>query len=624
MKINMIGLKEIVGVIDTNENDTLKTIYRQLGKKKAPKAIQVGGALGPLYKDYDINQTIDSLEEQFYEPYIAFLEDFCPVDYMRFMCRFLMRELNIVNDSLKKVYGIILKMTENKSSHTDYKILKMLLDENPISLGEKLLFKNIKTIIEYFDVEIVEHINAHCRLGVCRGLIHAQCINACPAQIHIPGFVALMKDKKYEEAYMLMRQENPLSGVCGSICARPCEDRCRRGEITGTVGVRALQRFISSEALEKWRYKDTCLDSNGKHIGIIGGGPSGLTAAYYLKRTGYDVTIYEKHFEAGGMLSFGVPKYRLPQKAIQEEINTIEKLGITILTNTEVGKDITFDEIKYKHCAVLLATGTPNGRTMAVSHELVMSGIDFLKSVHLNQLMTYGKNILVVGGGDVAMDCARTARRLKSDVTVMSLETFDRMPASLEEKEQSIEEGVVFKSGYGISSIDNQSIKLNKCLEVLDDANKFKPIFEASNEVLTGIDMIVYAIGQDRDLTYYNRDITKLSYQLEKDVFSCGDVIRPTIVIDAIAQGKHVAELIDKSLGGNGLHIGGKIKLPEKVLNIRTFDFDLREINTLDKDKRLESFDQVNQNYTVEDAIYEADRCMRCDRNSTASLLLGR
>ena len=625
MKIKIIGPLTIQGDVEVTLDETLKSLYKRLGGQKIPHLIQVGGALGLLLKDYDINSRIGDLKKEFYEPSIAFLDEFCPVDYMRFMSRFVLRELNIVNEFTLKIYDLVNGMTEHKTTTTDYKYLKILLKDIPETLGEKLLLKNLSKMIEFYEEDILEHLNGNCKLGICRGLIDAQCINACPAHIHIPGFVALMKDGKYEEAYALMRQENPLSGVCGSICARPCEIRCRRGEITGTVGVRALQRFITSEALEHWKYKETCLESNDKNIGIIGGGPSGLTAAYYLKRTGYDVTIYEKHTEAGGMLSYGVPKYRLPQHDIQEEVKTIESLGITIKTNTEVGKDISFETIKGNHDAVLLATGTQVGRKMAVEHDHVLSGIDFLKGIHLNQLKDYGSNILVIGGGDVAMDCARTAIRLDSQVTVMSLESFEEMPASQEEKIQAVEEGVKFKCGFGISEVKHHNIHLHKCTEVLDDAKKFKPQFETSEEMLSDIDMIVFAIGQSKDLDYVTEDYRTINgMSLGDQVFACGDMIRPTIVIDAIAQGKTVAALIDGSLGGSGLYYGDEIEIPEKVLNIRTFDYDLREIKTLEKDDRVHSFNQVNLNYSLEDAVYEADRCMRCDRNSKTSLLLGR
>ncbi len=614
MKLNIITNEKVI--LEVSGLESIKEIAASVNVK--PRLFQVGGALGGLYRDYDSLKILNDFD--MYEDSLIFLTDFCPIDYARFMCRFVIRELNIINDTIRKVHDAVEGLTRHKTTDLEFKFLKLLLEEKTSSLGETLLYKNIKQLIEWYEPEFINHIDGYCKQGICRGLIQAQCINACPAHIHIPGFVALMKDEDYAAAYQLMRQENPLSSVCGSVCARPCEIRCRRGEITGTVGVRALQRFISSEALKEWKPEEKCLPDNKQSIAIVGGGPAGLTAAYYLRRTGYAVTIYERHFEAGGMLSFGVPKYRLPSEQIREEIKTIESLGVKIITNYEVDKN-KFETLKLENDAVLIATGTPIGHTLNIDHQNVLAGIDFLKSVHLEKMTDVGKKVLVVGGGDVALDCARTAKRLNAEVIVMSLESYDEMRASEEEKIQSVEEDVTFKSGFSIDYVEGQTIYLKSCKSVLDEAFNFKPIYEKSDEKLMDIDTVIFAIGQRRDIDFID---IKTSYNIDDHVFVAGDVIKPTIVIDAIAQGKTVAHLIDQSLVKKGLYVGDKIEIPEKVLNIRTFDDDLKEVRTTDKEKRVLSFDQVNQNYSVDEAKYEASRCMRCDRNSTASLLLGR
>ncbi len=617
MKLKIYYKKE-VAEIDVLKDISLKEVFYNHFSGPRPKVIQVGGPLGKLYRGIDIRMPLNTLN--FYEDSILFLDEFCPVDYARFMIRFLMRELNIVNIALKDIYNLIDGFTRGEGDDLSLDMLDLMLKKPVRSKGETLLYKNLKQLMENYSKDFHEHINGHCQYGICRGLIKAQCINACPAKIHIPGFVALMKEDRYVDAYKLMRQENPLSSICGSVCARPCEDRCRRGEITGTVGVRALQRFISAKALESWP-KETCLDDKGHSVAIVGGGPSGLTASYFLKRSGYSVTIFEKNSEAGGMLSFGVPKYRLASEEIRREIETIESLGVEIKTNFEVGADVSFDELRKKYDAVLVATGTPIGKTIELEIDS-MSGIDFLKNVHTEKLDTIGNRVLVIGGGDVSMDCARTARRLGAEVILMSFEPEHLVPASMEERIQSKEEGVKLMHGYGIDSIDQRNIKLKKCLDVFSDDGQFSPVFEPSSKVLEDIDNVIWAIGQKRDLSFTCMDDHEIS-RLD-DVFLAGDVIRPTIVIDAIAQGKTAANEIDSFLGGNGLYIGDSIDIPERVLNIRTFDDDLREIETLDVSSRIANFDQVNMNYSLEDAKYEADRCMRCDRNSTASLLLGR
>jgi NADH-quinone oxidoreductase subunit F len=277
--------------------------------------------------------------------------------------------------------------------------------------------------------------------------------------------------------------------------------------------------------------------------------------------------------------------------------------------------------LKLENDAVLIATGTPIGHKLNINHQNVLAGIDFLKSVHLEKVTDVGKKVLVIGGGDVALDCARTAKRLNAEVIVMSLESYDEMRASEEEKIQSVEEDIIFKSGFAIDYVEGQTIHLKSCKSVLDEAFKFKPVYEKSDEQLIDINTVIFAIGQRRDVDFVD---IKTSYNIDAHVFVAGDVIKPTIVIDAIAQGKTVAHLIDQTLVKEGLYIGDKIEIPEKVLNIRTFDDDLKEVRTTDKEKRVLSFDQVNQNYSVDEAKYEASRCMRCDRNSTASLLLGR
>ena len=242
MKLKLIQ-GDFVKTIEVSNETTLKEICKAHVGEKQPKMIQVGGALGKFYRHGDIRKTISELT--FYEDSISFYDDLCPVDLSRFMVRFVIRELKIVNNELRKLNDIIDGLTSNQTTSFEYNSMMLLLNEKPKTLGEKLLYENINQLLDWYKEDFEAHLAGYCKLGICRGLMKAQCINACPAHIHIPGFVALMKDRNYELAYKLMRQENPLSAVCGDICARPCEDRCRRGEITGTVGVRALQRFIS-------------------------------------------------------------------------------------------------------------------------------------------------------------------------------------------------------------------------------------------------------------------------------------------------------------------------------------------------------------------------------------------
>ena len=595
-------------------------LYIHLGGTGYPKMIQIGGALGPLLRGNEVHNSIFDHRDDFLEPFISFFNEFCPVDYMRFLTRFVIRNLNIINDDILEIYRIISKVIDHKGKNYDLESLKELIKKKPDSLGEKLLYLRLDSLLNWYEEDFIRHIQGRCSHGICRGLFDAKCINACPANIHIPGFVALMKQKRYQEAHALMRKENPFNSVCGYVCARPCESACRRKEITDTIGVRALQRFISSESLKE-PFKESCLEDRDKSIGIIGGGPSGLTAAYYLRRTGYAVTIYEKEERLGGMLAFGVPEYRLPLEALKEEIQTIVGLGIEVQLKTCVGRDLDFNSLKHKHDGLIISTGRPLGRNMELDHENVHTAMDFLRDVRKNKTFNPMKNTLVIGGGDVAMDSSRTAIRLGAQVTLMSLEEYDLMPASMEEKIQAQEEGVNLLNGYGIDHIQGQDIYLSKCLEVWDCEGNFKPIMQTSNKVLDSIDTIIVAIGQEKDLSFQEQsEVTNEGIPL----YYCGDVTAPTIVIDAIAKGKEAALNLHQHFGGHSLYTGPDINIPEEILSILSFDYDQALVKSLAKEKRILNFEPVNQNYTFEEALYEANRCMRCDQNSKAPLLLGR
>lgn len=624
MKITKLSRPQNDRVIDIHEATTFLDLYRQDTPQGYPTIFQIGGALGPLLRHEAIHHKVLDHQAGFYEPYIHFMADFCPVDYMRFMCRFTLRNLNIVNDNILEIYGLIDGLTQKKTPIYMLNHLDDLLSKKGASLGENLLYTNLQTLLSWYKSDVLDHISGHCSHSICRPLMKAQCINACPAHIHIPGFVALMKAERYKEAYGLMRQENPLSSVCGYVCARPCEDKCRRGEITATVGVRALQRFISTQALKTYG-PDDALSDNGKHIGIIGGGPSGLTAAYYLKRTGYQVTIYEKEKQLGGLLAHGLPQYRLPKNAIEEEINTLLACGIHTRVNTTIGKDMTFEDLKANHQALLISTGRPTGLSLDINHDNVQTAIHYLKAVRQGKVTHAQGHLVVVGGGDVAMDVCRTARRLGNQVTLVSLESYASMVASTEEKTQGRQEGVTFVSGYAIASAYKKTIHLKRCLEVKDCYGHFKPKFEDSNKTIDRVDGIIVAIGQTTDLSFLPGSLQDQAKAVLGDgLYMSGDVLKATTVIDAIAQGKAAALKIHQDLGGKALYTCQDIVPPSPLLHIHAFDYDQRAYGLSDPETRLKDFDIVNQNYSLEDALFEAQRCMRCDQNSMAPLRLGR
>jgi len=596
--------------------------------------VQIGGVFGNIVFGSQMNTKIKYLFDKLSKNYIFYIDElFCPVDYVRFLSRFLIREMKIKTDNVYSFNEWIEAIAQGKSSISQFNEYENILN----NLGDIIVLSKTKaivlSIIDRFKDVFIEHIEEKkCSVGICRTLIVAQCINACPAEIHIPGYVALMKKDDYKNGYALMRKSNPLSLICGKICARPCEDRCRRKEIEENVGVRALQRYVCINALKAKNFDEDKAQNNGKKISIIGSGPAGLTAAYFLQRTGYQVDIYEKHANPGGVLSNYIPSYRLEAKDIMDEVDLITRLGVKMHYNSEVGKDIKFDEIRKNSDALIIAVGTNMSRTLdnISSNKNVMTALDFLSNVKQGNKVNIGKNVIVMGGGDVAMDSARTAMRLGNveDVTVVSLEEYDQMPASLEEKRLANLENIIFLSGYGLDNLDNtkgsesMTVKFLKCLSVFDLDGKFSPTLSKDETETIEADTLILAIGQYADLSFIDNQNIKEFIKKHDNVYAIGDVVRASTAIAAIGDAKKIAIKIDKTLGGNGLYLGDEIDIPDEPLSIKSWDYPLKDEDVRKIENIKGDFDEVVATYTREDALYEATRCMRCDRNSTQPLFL--
>ncbi len=634
-KFNIMGNLSLIGELDIDTQLTPIDIIRenniQVVLNRKIIGVQVGGVFGNIVFGSKMDTKIENMLDELSKNYIFYIDElFCPVDYVRFLSRFLIREMKLKTKSIYNFNEWIENIVQGKSSISQFNEYENVLNnfDNIIVLDRAKII--ILSLINKFKDTFIEHVEEKkCSTGICRTLLLAQCINACPAEIHIPGYVSLMKKNDYKSGYALMRKSNPLSLICGKVCARPCEDRCRRKEIEENVGVRALQRYVCINALENKNFEEDKAKSNGKKISIIGAGPAGLSIAYFLQRTGYQIELYEKSSKSGGVLSHYIPSYRLEMSDIMEEVNLITKLGVNIHYNTEVGKDISFDELKKNSDAVVIAVGANIGRTIdsISSNKNVFTALDFLSNIKQNNKVNIGKRVIVIGGGDVAMDSARTAIRLDDteNVTVVSLEEFEQMPASLEEKKLAKSENINFLSGHGLDNIkgdDKLTIQFSKCLSVFDLDGKFSPIL-SKNEIKTiEADTIILAVGQYADLGFIGNQNIKEFLNIEKNVYAIGDVIRASTAIAAISDAKKVAIKIDKSLGGTGLYLGDEIDIPDEPLSIKSWDYQLkdesiREINNIKGD-----FDEVVHTYTKEDASYEATRCMRCDRNSTQPLFL--
>ncbi|MDH5450578.1 MAG: FAD-dependent oxidoreductase [Candidatus Bathyarchaeota archaeon] len=467
------------------------------------------------------------------------------------------------------------------------------------------------------------------------------CKFSCPAEIDVPRYTYLIAQGRYAEAVAVIREKMPLPSVLGHACARPCESECRRGEIDDPVSICALKRFVADHGTKIWKQRVKIAPRTGKHIAIIGSGPAGLTAAYYLAKLGHSVTMFEGMPELGGMMRYGAQEYRLPEEVLERDLEDILNLGVEVKTNTLVGKDFTLKGLEDKgYDAILIATGLPLSRKLrieGVELQGVLGGLDFLRDFRLGKDVKIGENILVIGGGSVAMDVALTALRLGAEqVQVACLETREEMPAFPWEIQQVLEEGITIDNSYGINKITGENsrvagARLVRCISVFDSDGKFNPSFDESETKTVKTDMVIFAIGQSSDISGFGGEsplkISSLgTIEVNKakmetnipNVFACGDIISgPTSIVEAVASGRKTAAAIDKRLGGSGNLEEELVALekPDPWLG-REEDFLKRnraEMPSLPVEKRHGNFAEVELGFGEKMAVEEAKRCLRCD-----------
>ena len=497
----------------------------------------------------------------------------------------------------------------------------------------------VLSMINNFREEFEEHIKyKHCRAGVCADMFISPCQNACPAGVDVPGYVALVAAGRLRDAYNLIRKENPFPAVCGRVCTHECESKCRRGQLDEPVAISDLKRYVADHALKNEEpYMDLVFPKKGKSIGIIGAGPSGLTCGYYLARLGYDVDVYESQPVAGGVLAFGIPEYRLPIEVLRHEIRVIEQVGVRIHLGTEIGSDMTFYQLKSMHDALYISTGTQFSNKVNIPGEDlkgVYHGLDFLRDVNLGNEVSIKGNVAVIGGGNTAIDAARTALRLGAEeVKVLYRRRIKDMPADAREIKDAVDEGVrIIPLVAPVSFIGKDRVSEIECIRMelssFDSSGRRKPRPVAGSEFRIKVDMVIPAVSQYSDLPFINKDEVELTnwgtFVTDRDtlmtkmkgVFAGGDVVRGSdTVIRAIADGKGAAKSIDKFLGGKGvLNTGEDIEIPMAVDEGEVMEHERFPMKYLKPDERCSSFDEVVVGYHKLNATAEAMRCLRCDR----------
>jgi len=465
------------------------------------------------------------------------------------------------------------------------------------------------------------------------------CKHTCPAGIDVPRYIRLINEEKFAEAVAVIREKVPFPSVLGYVCHHPCEEECRRGEVNEAMSICALKRFAAERDTGLWKARLKEILPTGKRVAVVGSGPAGLTAACYLARKGHAITLFELLSELGGMMRFGAPEYRLPREVLQKDVADILALGVDVKTGIKIGTDLSLEALENQYDAIFLATGAPLSKKLKIDGvELggVLWGVDFLRDVNSGRDVKVRERVLVIGGGNVAIDAVRTALRVgATDVQLACLESREEMPAHEWLIEEAVEEGVILHVSWGPKRILGDGngvtgVQLVRCTSVFDNEGRFNPSFDETETASIEADMVVIAIGQASDLSFLDEksaiQTPRGVIEVDEDtlqtgvpkIFAGGDVVSGAAsVIEAVAMGRKAAASVDKFLGGDGVIDEMLIepKKPDPWLGQEEgFAKKQRvQIPYLPLEKRLQDFSLVELGFNKEMALEEANRCLRCD-----------
>jgi NADH-quinone oxidoreductase subunit F len=554
----------------------------------------------------------------------------------------------------KQMLEILTRITEGRGRDEDIDTLLSIADTvkecSLCSLG-KTAPNPVVSTIKYFREEYEAHIREKkCPAAVCEALMISPCQHTCPAGINVPKYVAHIAEGEYKEAIETIRERNPFAAVCGRICNHPCENRCRRGELDDPVAIRSLKRFAADwyaeHASEIGTIEPFPVTKKDK-VAVVGAGPTGLSCAYFLAQAGYPVTVFEALPVGGGMLSVAIPEFRLPKVAIQQDIDYITGKGVEIRYNTPLNTNFTTENLKKEgYQAVFIAAGAQRSQRLGIPGEVediagLYYGLRFLRDVRLGREVTVGKRVAIIGGGNVALDAARTSLRLGAEeAAIYYRRSRDEMPVSDVEYEEAVDEGVIMNYLISPTRITSDDWKVTglQCIRMElgapDDSGRRRPIAITGSEFNIRADTVIAAVGQAPDLSFLPPDSTLERTRWETlvvdsnslatnidGVFAGGDFVTgPGMVVEAIAAGRRGAIAIDKYLRGDDSRVeiydrksAATIEAGKAELEDTWEEKPRTKIKTLPLADRRSSFSEIELGMSEEIAGREARRCLRCD-----------
>ncbi len=657
---SLVGKVRNTGLVELPLGTPLENIIYHMGggagKKKRIRAVQTGGPSGGCIPaelfgtpvDYESLASLGAIMGS--GGMVVLDQDNCMVDTARYFVEFTASEscgkCTPCREGLSQSLAILSRFCRGEGAETDLDTLQGLAevvqDSSLCALGQTSS-NPVLTTLKYFREDYLKHIHEHrCEAGVCESLFLALCENSCPLHMNIPGYLQLLKEDRIEDAFELSLRDNPLPGAVGRICHFHCQMRCRRDTIDEPVNQGEIHRYLADTmykmGTEKHIYDKLIrekLPKTGKKIAVVGAGPAGLTAAFYLVRLGHEVTIFDEHPKAGGIMRYGIPDYRLPKDVLEKEVSFIRRLGVRFQMNTRVGKDITLAELEGGHDAVFVAVGAQKDIDLDLpGKDLpgVYPGYELLERFAAGKTREIGKKVVIIGGGNVAIDAARTCLRLGSEVTIVYRRERDDLPANPVELEGAEEEGVTFLYLAGPKRVVGDAsgvVGLEVVKMVLGDVDvtgRRRPVSTGKTRIIP-CDTVIVAAGERVDSDYLkaygiktNKDGTIRANRISLNAgpakfYAGGDAVTgPATAAEAMGLAKQAAESIDTRLMGEKRFHRLFIRFAYK--DDVPFEPAASEMNApkmVAVRDRVGNFQEICLGYTGEQARREAERCLRCD-----------